>query len=139
MRAKKEENKLRVGEGIPSGRFAKLYNPEIFEEHEEVIVFTREDIERTYTSIMAEIDDINKINLHLDRRTDEWKLIGYWPQIMQKVHHIDMNMDLIFKKEPLQAYLDSYLYNDIKSPQKNVAVSQKRTIAEIKVSKLNLL
>lgn len=130
---------MRVSEGVPSGRFAKLYNSEVFQDHEEVIVFRREDINRTYTSIMAEIDDINKINLHLDRKTDEWKLIGYWPQIMQKVHHIDINIDLLLKKEPLQAYLDSYLYNDIKSPQKNVAVSQKKAIAKIKVSKLNLL
>jgi len=135
----KEENNLRVGEGAPSGRFANIYNSEMFQKHEEVIVFTREDINRTYTSIMAEIDDINKINLHLDRRTDEWKLIGYWPQIMKRVHHIDMNMDLIFKKEPLQSYLDAYLYNKIQSPRKNVAVSKTKPKVKISASKLNLL
>ncbi len=129
---------MRVSEGVPFGRNAKLYNPEMFQEHENVIVFTRDDINRTYTSIMAEIDYINKIDLHLDR-SEEWKLIGYWPKIMQSVHRIDMDMDLMFKKEPLQSYLDAYIYNDISSSQNNVAVSQKETIATIGSSNLNLL
>ena len=129
---------MRVSEGVPFGRVAELYNPEMFHEHENVIVFTRDDINRTYFSIMAEIDHVNKIDLHLDR-SEEWKLIGYWPEIMQKVHSIDMNIDLIFKKEPLQSYLDTYLYNNIKSSQKNVTVSQNKAIATINASNLNLL
>lgn len=129
---------MRVSEGVPSGRIARLYNPEIFQEHETVIVFTRDDVNQRYTSIMAEIDHITKIDLHLSRR-DEWKLIGYWPKIMQSVHHIDMNMDLIFKKEPLQSYLDAYLYNNIQNTPKNISVSQKRAIATINASNFNLL
>ena len=121
---------MRVSEGVPFGRIAELYNPEMFQEHETVIVFTRDDVNRRYTSIMEQIDDINKIDSHLDR-SEEWKLIGYWPQIMQRVHRIDMNMDLIFKKEPLQSYLDAYLYHNIKSHPKNVAVSSKKAIATI--------
>ena len=127
---------MRVGEGAPMGRIAKLYNPEIFEEHEEVILFTRDDINRTYYSIMAQIDDINKIDLHLSR-CEEWKLIGYWPKIMQNVHSIDMDMDLMLKKEPLQSYLDAYLYNKVCSSKKNVAVSQERSIVTINASNLN--
>jgi hypothetical protein len=50
-----------------------------------------------------------------------------------------MNIDLIFKKEPLQSYLDTYLYNNIKSSQKNVTVSQNKAIATINASNLNLL
>ena len=129
---------MRVSEGVPFGRIAKLYNPEMFQEHENVVVFTRDDINRTYTSIMAEIDFINKIDLHLDR-SEEWKLIGYWPKIMQSVHRIDMNMDLILKKEPIQSYLDTYLCRDIQSPQKNVALSEQKAIATINASNLNLL
>ena len=129
---------MRVSEGVPFGRIAELYNPEMFKKHETVIVFTRDDVNRRYTSIMEQIDDINKIDLHLNR-SEEWKLIGYWPKIMQKVHRIDMNMDLIFKKEPLQSYLDAYLYNNIQSHPKNVAVSQKKAIATINASNLNLL
>jgi hypothetical protein len=34
---------MRVSEGVPKGRFAELYNPEMFQEHEEVIVFTRDE------------------------------------------------------------------------------------------------
>jgi hypothetical protein len=32
---------MRVSEGEPRERFAELYNPGIFQEHEEVIVFTQ--------------------------------------------------------------------------------------------------
>jgi hypothetical protein len=129
---------MRVSEGVPSGRFAELYNPEMFQEHETVIVFTRDDINRTYSSIMAQIDYINKIALHLDK-SEEWKLIGYWPKIMQRIHMIDMDMDLIFEKEPVQSYLDTYLYDNIKSSQKNVALSEKEAIIKTNASSLNLL
>jgi hypothetical protein len=124
-----------VSEGVPLGRFAKLYNPEMFQEHETVIVFTRDDINRTYISIMAEIDYINKIASQVNIN-DEWKLIGYWPKIMQRVHMIDMNMDLIFEKEPMQSYLDAYPYNSVKSPQNRVLVSQNGVIAIIHASNL---
>ncbi|MGZ7116561.1 MAG: hypothetical protein ACXVHS_03810 [Methanobacterium sp.] len=129
---------MRVSEGMPFGRIAELYDPEMFQEHETVIVFTRNDINRRYTSIMAQIDYINKIDLHLVR-CEEWKLIGYWPKIMQSVHRIDMNMDLIFKKEPIQSYLDAYLYTNIQSSQKNVTVSKKEAITTIGGFNLNLL
>ena len=129
---------MRMSEGAPRGRIAELYHPEMFQEHEEVIVFTRDEFNRIYTSMRDQIDYINKTDLHLDRN-EEWKLIGYWPKIMQSVHRIDVNMDLMFKKEPLQSYLDAYLYNNIKSSQKNVAVSQKEAITTIGGSNLNLL
>jgi hypothetical protein len=135
---KKEKNDMRVSEGVPFGRIAELYNPEMFQEHETVIVFTRDDINRTYTSIMTQIDYINKIDSHLDR-SEEWKLIGYWPKIMQGVQRINMNMDLIFKKEPIQSYLDAYLYSNSQSPQKNVEVSEKEAITAINASNLNFL
>jgi hypothetical protein len=129
---------MRVCEGVLDGRIAELYNPEMLQEHEEVIVFTREEFNRTYTSIWKQIDYINKIDLHLDR-SEEWKLIGYWPKIMQNVHRIDMNMDLIFKKEPIQSYLDAYLYDNIQSSHDKVSVSEKEGINTIKASNLNLL
>jgi len=129
---------MRVSEGVPDGRIAELYNPEMFQKHEEVIVFTKEEFNRTYISIRKQIDYINKIGLHLDR-SEEWKLIGYWPKIMQNVHRIDMNMDLIFKKEPIQSYLDAYLYDNIQSSQNKVSVSEKEAITKIKLSNLNLL
>jgi len=57
---------------------------------------------------------------------------------MQSVHRIDMNMDLIFKKGSMQSYLDAYLYKDIHSSQRNVAVSQNQAIVAINASN-NLL
>ncbi len=129
---------MRVSEGTPDGRIAELYNPEMFQEHEEVIVFTREEFSRTYRSIREQIDYIVKIDLHLDR-SEEWKLIGYWPKIMQNVHRIDMNMDLIFKKEPIQSYLDAYLYDNIQISQNKVPVAEKEAITTIKASNLNPL
>lgn len=125
---------MRVSEGVSSGRFADLYNPEIFQENESVIVFTRDDINRTYRSIIEQIDHINNIVSQVD---EEWKLIGYWPKIMQGVIMIDMEMDLIFEKEPLQSYLDAYIYNDIKSPQ-NIVISDNKALTKINVPNLNL-
>lgn len=63
---------------------------------------------------------------------------GYWPKIMESVDLIDFNMDLIFKKEPLQSYLDVYLYNSAVSTQKNVSVSENKAI-KANASNLNLL
>jgi hypothetical protein len=46
-------------------------------------------------------------------------------------------MDLIFQKEPLQSYLDAYLYQDTPSSQKPVAERDLIPIRE--VSHFNLL
>ena len=43
---------MRVSEGIPNGRIAELSDPEMFQEHEEVIVFTRDEFNSFYTSMM---------------------------------------------------------------------------------------
>lgn len=128
---------MRVSEGVPNGRFVELYNPEMFSEGEEVIVFTRNEFNRTYTSIHEQMDYINKIYLHFERDED-WKLIGYWPKIMDKVYLLDIIIDSIFKKELQQCYLDVYLYNAIQSPKKKVVVSKKDCISTNKVSNLDL-
>ena len=116
---------MRVSEGVPRGRIADLYNPEMFQEHEEVIVFTRDEFNRFYTSMREQIDYINGIDLYLNR-SEEWKLLGYWSKILDRVHILDVNMDSLLKEEPLQCYLDASLYNTIKSPNKKVAVSKKK-------------
>jgi hypothetical protein len=130
----KEEGEInmRVSEGVPRGRIAELYNPEMFQEREEVIVFTREEFNRTYTSMRNQIDSINKIDLYINR-SDEWKLIGYWPKIMGSVHIIDRNMDSILKTEPLQCYLDACLYNTVQSSNKNLTVSKKKVPVQLKL------
>ena len=47
---------MRISEGVPNGRIAELYNPEMFQEHEEVIVFTRNEFSRFYYSMQDQID-----------------------------------------------------------------------------------
>ena len=44
---KEGEHNMRVSEGVPNGRIVELYNPVLFQEHEEVIVFRRKDFNRT--------------------------------------------------------------------------------------------
>lgn len=122
---------MRVSEGVPRGRIAELYNPGMFHEHEEVIVFTRDEFNSTYTSMREQIDYINKTDLHLCR-SEEWKLLGYWPKILGKVHILDMNMNSILKKEPLQCYLDACLFNTVGSVNRSVTVSKKKVPVQLK-------
>src|SRR5664280_2451397 len=124
---------MRMSEGVPKGRFAELYNPEMFQEHEEVIVFTREEFNRFYNSMMEQINYVNNMDLFLDRNED-WKLLGYWPKLMEKVHILDVNMESILTKEPsLQSYLDASIYNTVKSHHKNVTTSKKKVTGQIKL------
>jgi len=123
---------MRVSEGLPKGRIAELYNPEMFEKHEEVIVFTREEFSRTYSSMKEQIEYINKIDLYLNP-DEEWKLIGYWPKILGSVHILNMNLDSILIKEPLQSYLDACFYDTTGSSHKNVSVSKKRVSVQFKL------
>lgn len=102
---------MRVSRGMPRGRFVELYNPEMLKEGEEVITFTRDEFNRTYTSLEEQINHIYKTYLCLDRQED-WKTLGYWPKIMERVHILDRNMDLIFESESWQCYLDTYLYKN---------------------------
>jgi len=110
----------------------------MFNEGEEVIVFARRDFERMYTSLYGQIDYINKTYLHLDREKD-WMLMGYWPEILERIYILDLNMDLIFKNESLQCYLDTYLFDIIRNANKEVVRSEKQTLNVNKVSNLNLL
>jgi len=124
---------MRISEGVPNGRIAELYNPEMFQEHEEVIVFAREEFNRIYRSIQEQIDYINKVDMHLDRN-EEWKLIGYWTRILERINILDLNMNSMFKKEPMQCYLDSYLYNTIKSSKNKVAASPRKVPIQSKLT-----
>ena len=123
---------MRISQGASYGRKVELYYPEMFQEHEEVIVFTRDEFNRFYTSMRRQIDHINEIDLYFDR-SEEWKLIGYWPKIMEKIHILDVNINSLLKEEPLQCYLDASLYNPIQSFDKKVAVSKRRAPIQLKL------
>jgi len=100
---------MRFSKGTTKGRFAEITNPDVFNEQEEVIVFTREEFGWMYRSILNQVDYVNDIALKLDPN-DTWKLMGYWPKIMERVHIIDKNMDMLLTEKPQQAYLDAFLY-----------------------------
>ena len=121
---------MRVSEGVPNGRIAELYNPEMFQEHEEVIIFTRNEFNRFYTSMREQIEYINEIDLYFDR-SEDWKLIGYWPKILEKIHILDVNMDSLLKKEPVQCYLDATLYNTVISTHKNIEGSKRKVSVQL--------
>ena len=99
----------------------------MFKEHEEVIVFTREQFAKYYTSMIEQINIVNDIDLYFDRK-EEWKLLGLWPKIMERIHILDINIDSILKKEPLQCYLDASLYETVKNPSKPAIVPSKKKI-----------
>jgi hypothetical protein len=124
---------MRVTEAVPNGRIVEVYNPGLFPEYEEVIVFAREEFNRTYSSIREQIDYINKVDMHLDR-VEEWKLLGYWTKILERINILDINMNSMFKEEPVQCHLDSYLYDTIKSSEKKIAVSANKVSVQLKHS-----
>jgi len=82
--------------------------------------------------MMEQIDYINKIDLYFER-SEEWKLIGYWPKILDRIYILDRNMDSILENEPYQCYLDSSLYNAIQSSNKKVAESKRRIPIQLKL------
>ena len=63
---------------------------------------------------MNSIEFINDIDLKLNRQ-DDYKLMGLWPQIMGRVHIIDVNIDDFIIQEPVQGQLDAYLFNKTES------------------------
>ena len=52
---------------------------------------------------------------------------------MERVHILDVNINSILKKEPIQCYLDASLYNTIRSSQKNVEVSKKKVSIQLEL------
>ncbi len=102
---------MRLSQGVLCGRRIELYNPEFFEEHEEVIIFSREEFRRMYQSMAVQINHLHCLDMGLDRG-EEWKLMGFWPKFMECIHILNLNLGGVFNNKPLQTYLDSYIYDD---------------------------
>ncbi len=121
---------MKMSQGEVKGRFAEPYHPEQFQNHEEVIVFTREEFNRTYRALQEHINHIEKIYFKFETG-ENWKLLGYWPEIMGKTHLLDVNMDSLFKKELQQCYLDVYLNNIIGDSEKKVVPSRRKVSVKL--------
>ena len=99
---------MRASQGIPHGHKARPYHPQIFQNHEEVIVYEREEFRRNYNQIRENINHIILTNLEINLEGD-WKLMGHWPRVMDRVRIINMGLDSFFNEKPKQCYLDTYL------------------------------
>jgi hypothetical protein len=101
---------MRASQGASYGRYGELYQFELFNDREEVIVFKREEFASAFKSMMSSIEHINDIDLQFNRQ-DDYKLLGLWPQIMSRVHIIDVNIDDFLMQESSQGRLDAYLHS----------------------------
>jgi hypothetical protein len=100
---------MRFSQGASYGRCGELYHPEMFSDREEVIVFKREEFTSSFRSMMDQIEFIEDINLKFEQKKD-YELMGLWPQIMGRVHIIDVSIDGFFIRKPIQSRLDAFLY-----------------------------
>jgi hypothetical protein len=105
---------MRASQGASYGNYGELYHPEVFDDHEEVIVFKREEFASAFKSMMNSIEFIEDINLKF-KRQDDYKLLGLWPKIMGSIHIIDVNIDDFLIQESSQGRLDAFLFNISKS------------------------
>ena len=71
---------MKFSQGASYGRYGELYHPEVFNDHEEVIVFKREDFASAYKSMMNSIEFIKDINLKFNQQ-DDYKIFALWPKI----------------------------------------------------------
>lgn len=103
---------MRASQGELRGRNVCLYNPEMFDEHEEIIIFNRNEFSRMYRAIYEDMDYITKLNMSLDQ-SESWKLLAFWPEIMERIHIIELFVKDIYGDKPVQTYLDAYLASDV--------------------------
>ena len=103
---------MRASQGIPHGPKARLYHPELFQDHEEVIVYEREEFKRNFKAMRSSIGDIFLMYLGLDAE-DDFMLLGQWPRIMERIHIINLELDSFFSEKPVQCCLDTYMHNNI--------------------------
>jgi len=124
---------MRVSRGVPCGRIVLPYNPELFNEHEEVIIFTREEFKNRYNSVMDFVRYIFKVDGYLKTGKD-FLLLGYWSDIMEIVKLIELNINLIFDRKPIQTCLDVYLYGTITDHVDVVGESESKVPAKLRTS-----
>jgi len=113
---------MRASQGIPHGPKARLYHPELFQDHEEVIVYEREEFRRNFTIMQGYIRDIFLMYLQLDNEND-YMLLGQWPRIMERIHFINLELDSFFSERPVQCCLDTYMHNSVRANEQELVKS----------------
>jgi hypothetical protein len=103
---------MRASQGVPSGRKVLLYNPELFDEYEEVIIYPQSEFKRNFMTIKDHINYSILKNWQFEM-LEERKIIGYWLAILEHVQLIDVGMNEFFSAKASQSYLDAYLYDEI--------------------------
>lgn len=113
---------MRASQGIPHGPKARPYHPELFQNHEEVIVYEREEFKRNFKAMRNSIGDIFLMYLGLDAE-DDFMLLGQWPRIMEKIHIINLELNSFFNEKPVQCCLDTYMHNPVKDTEQQLVES----------------
>lgn len=72
------ETTMRASQGIPHGPKARLYYPELFQDHEEVIVYEREEFRRTFTNLRNNIRDIFWMDISLKSDKEYYQACGHY-------------------------------------------------------------
>ncbi len=118
---------MRVSEAIPRGRKVHLYHPELFSNHEEVIIYTRDEFRRNYVAMREHMEYAFKQYSQIDSER-EWELAGYWAKIMERIYFLNVNMELLLDKGPSQAYLDTYVEIPV-DPSEDLLLESARNIS----------
>lgn len=113
---------MRASQGIPHGPKARPYHPELFQNHEEVIVYEREEFKRNFKAMRNSIGDIFLMYLGLDVEND-FMLLGQWPRIMERIHIINLELNSFFSEKPVQCCLDTYMHNPVKDTEQQLVES----------------
>lgn len=123
------ETTMRASQGIPHGPKARLYLPELFQDREEVIVYEREELRRTFTNMRNNIREIFWMDLSL-KSDKEYMLSGMWPLLMERVHFINLELDSFFSGKSAQGCLDAHLFNTISVDKEELIESLSNTPSE---------
>jgi hypothetical protein len=127
---------MKVSQAVPFGAKAMLYHPELFNSHEEVIIYERNEFRRTFNSIRNNIKDII-LKDHQLKEQESCRVMGQWFWTMDRIHIINSTLDSFFTETPCQSYLDAYIPSPVVTVEEEVAESL--MFAGEKVMSLELL
>ncbi|OPX57687.1 MAG: hypothetical protein A4E25_02062 [Methanobacterium sp. PtaB.Bin024] len=114
---------MRASQAVPFGAMAILYHPKLFSQHEEVIIYERDEFRRTFSSIRNCIQEIFLKNHQLNQQQNRRRLMGEWIWIMKQVHIINNDLEDFFTETPCQGYMDTYMHNLVESTEEGIMES----------------